>query len=43
LPYILLPDGSIRFVWDQIAGLLVSVQSTSFAPEVSIAREGGVP
>jgi hypothetical protein len=29
LPYVLLPDGSIRFDWDEIAQLIVHIQAVT--------------
>jgi hypothetical protein len=31
LPYVLLPDGSIRFLWDEIERLILPVGSTAGA------------
>jgi hypothetical protein len=33
LPYVLLPDGSIRFDWNQIEPLMVRVQATTAAKD----------
>ena len=40
LPYVLLPDGSIRFEWSDIERLVVSIAPVS---EVSQPRTAGAP
>jgi hypothetical protein len=33
LPYVLLPDGSIRFDWDEVEPLIVRVRASAVATE----------
>jgi hypothetical protein len=45
LPYVLLPDGSIRFDWDEIEPLIVripAVREGELQPLRVVSAEGGV-